>query len=83
MRLRGNRIMNCEKNFLVYQLDDNNRLVKSKRYGGSSDWSDLLFQANKFKGRVIYQRTLVNVFVGRKELMHLRNLKLETGQDSR
>ena len=50
MKLRGVRRTNCVKNFLGYQLEDNNRLVKHKTYGASSDWPDLLFQVNKLKG---------------------------------
>ena len=37
MRARGVRATNDEKNFLGYELDDNDRLVKNKTYGGNSD----------------------------------------------
>ncbi len=76
MRSRGVRTTNCEKNFLGYQLDDNDRLVKNKTYGGSSDWPDLLFQVNKLKGCVVYENSLAKVFVDGKELQQ-RNLKQE------
>ena len=76
MRLRDMRTTNCEKNFLGNQLDGNNRLVKNKTYGGSSDWPDLLFQINKLKGRIIYQGTVAKVVVNGRE-MHQQNLKQE------
>ena len=37
MRARDVRATNGEKNFLGYELDDNDRLVKNKTYGGNSD----------------------------------------------
>ena len=67
---RGVRRTNRENNFLDYQLNDNNRLVKSNACGRSPDWPDVLFQVNKLKGRVVYQETLAKVGVDGKELHH-------------
>ena len=69
MRARGVRATNGEKNFLGYELDDNDRLVKNKTYGGNSDWPDLLFQVNKLKGCVIYEDNLAKVVVNGKNLV--------------
>ena len=80
MRLRGVRRTHCVKNFLGYQLDDNNRLVENKTCGGSSDWPDLLFQGNKLKGRVIFQGTLAKVVVNGREI-HQKNVKQELEQE--
>ena len=76
MRARGVRATNCEKSFLGYELDDNDRLVKNKTYGGNSDWPDLLLQVNKLKGCVIYEDNLAKVVVNGKKLSH-KNLKQE------
>ena len=80
MKLRGVRRTNCVKNFLGYQLDDSNRLVKHKTYGASSDWLDLLFQVNKLKGRVIFQETVAKVVINGLEI-HQKNLKQELEQE--
>ena len=68
MRARGVRATNDEKNFLGYELDDNDRLVKNKTYGGNSYWPDLLFQVNKLKGCVIYEENLAKVVVNGKKI---------------
>ena len=61
------RATNCEKNFLGYELDGNDRLVKNKTYGGNSGWPDLLLQVNKLKGCVIYEDNLAKVVVNGKK----------------
>ena len=76
MRARGVRATNCEKNFLGYVLNDNDKMVKNKTYGGNSDWPDLLLQLNKLKWCVIYEDNLAKVVVNRKKLSH-KNLKQE------
>ena len=67
MRARGVRATNCEKNFLGYELDDNERLAKNKACGGNSDWPDLLLRVNKLKGCVIYEDNLAKVVVNGKK----------------
>ena len=79
VRLRGVRRTHCVNNFLGYQLDDNNRLVKNKTCGGRSDWPDLLFQVNKLRGRVIFQGTVAKMVVNGREI-HQRNMRQEFEQ---
>ena len=68
--MRAQGATNCEKNFLGYELDYNNRLVKNKTYSGYSDWPDLLFKVNRLKGCVIYEENLAKVVVNGKKLSH-------------
>ena len=76
MKSRGVRLKDSKINFLGYALDANRRLAKTKTYGGNSDWPDLLFQANKFNGSVIYKDGFAVVVVNGKEL-NRKDLKRE------
>ena len=68
MKSRGVSVTDAERNFLGYSLDQNHRLAKTKTYGGSSDWPDLLFHVRKLQGSVIFKNEIAEVIINDREI---------------
>ena len=76
MKSRGVKTTNKEENFSGYELDNNNnsKLMKSKTFGGNSDWPDLLHHVNEIKGKVVYKGDNAAIVIDGREI-NQRNLR--------
>ena len=52
-----------------YSLDQNYRLARTKLYGGSSDWPDLLFHVRKLQGSVIFNNEIAEVIINDRDIL--------------